>query len=262
MAARAARRGLQDRRREAGDPAWGKARTISRGRALPAVAGWDAGASAMRSRHLRATIHSREVRGLLTFQLNHPETVDAGSPPGGAAAGLSFRQLLQLMREDWRTHMQQPSRPGLQAVWVQRFGAWRFGLPVAARKPASLLYRVLHVFVRNVYGIEVSDLTRLGRRVWITHQGGIVIDPDAEIGDGTVIHHNVTIAPAEGRSGGAARLGRNVFVGSGAIIVGAITIGDGSRIGPNVVVTRNVPPEAVLFAPAPRTIETPRRGDR
>jgi len=214
------------------------------------------------SRDVKATtLRSRNERGLLTRHLHHPETADAAPPPGGAAAGLSFRQLLRLMREDWRTHRQQPSRPGLQAVWVQRFGAWRYGLPVAARKPASLLYRVLHVFVRNVYGIEVFDATRLGRRVLIAHQGGIVIDWEAEIGDGSVIHHNVTIAPAEHRIGGAPRLGRNVFVGAGTIIVGAITIGDGARIGPNVVVTRNVPPEALLFAPAPRTIETPRRAD-
>lgn len=186
---------------------------------------------------------------------------DSAAPPGGAAAGLSFRQLLRLMREDWHTHLGESSRPGLHAVWLHRFGAWRYGLPVAARKPASLLYWVLHIFVRNVYGIEVPDTTRLGRRVLIAHQGGIVIDRNAEIGDGSVIHHNVTIGPAEERER-APKLGRNVFVAAGAIIVGEITIGDGARIGPNVIVTRNVPPEAVLFNPAPRMIESPRRAER
>jgi serine O-acetyltransferase len=198
----------------------------------------------------------------LTLHRHRLETADAGLPPGGAAVGLSFRQLLRLMNEDWQTHLRQPSRPGLHAVWLQRFGAWRYCLPVAARKPASLLYRGLHVFVRNVYGIEVPETTRLGRCVLIAHQSGIVIDRHAEIGDGSVIHHNVTIASPEDGNGGAPRLGRNVFVGAGAIIVGAITIGDDARIGPNVVVTRNVPPGAVLFAPAPRTIESPRRADR
>lgn len=175
--------------------------------------------------------------------------------------GLSFRELVQLMREDWDTHLREPSRPGLHAVWLHRFGVWRYGLPVLVRKPASLLYRVLHIFVRNVYGIEMPDTTRVGRRVLIAHQGCIVIDRNAEIGDGSVIHHNVTIGPAEHRSE-APKLGRNVFVGVGAIIVGEITIGDGAHIGPNVVVTRNVPPDAVLFAPAPRTIESPRPAER
>jgi serine O-acetyltransferase len=198
----------------------------------------------------------------LTLHRQHLEAADSAPPPGGAAVGLSLRQLLRLMREDWHTHLREPSRPGLHAVWLQRFGAWRYCLPVTARKPASLLYRGLHLFVRNVYGIEVPESTRLGRRVLIAHQSGIVIDRHAEIGDGSVIHHNVTIASPEEGNRGAPRLGRNVFVGAGAIIVGAITIGDDARIGPNVVVTRNVPPGAVLFAPAPRTIESPRRADR
>ena len=194
----------------------------------------------------------------MTLHLDRPDAPEAAWPQGGAAAGLSFRQLMRLLREDWRTHLREPSRPGLQAVWVQRFGAWRYGLPVAARKPASLLYRVLHVFVRNVYGIEVFDVTRLGRRVWIAHQGGIVIDWDAEIGDGCVIHQNVTIAPADDRSGGAPRLGRDVSVGAGAIIIGAITIGDGARIGPNAVVVADVAPGATAYAPPARQMPAPK----
>jgi serine O-acetyltransferase len=194
----------------------------------------------------------------MTAQLDQSETSVAGPSRGGAAAGLSFRGLLRLMREDSRRHLGETSRPGLHAVWVQRLGAWRYGLPAPARKPVTLLYRALHVFVRNVYGIEIFDGTALGRRVWIAHQGGVVIDWDAEIGDGCVIHQNVTIAPADDRSGGSPRLGRDVHVAAGAIVIGPVTIGDGARIGPNAVVVADVPAGGTAYAPPARQLPPPK----
>src|SRR5262245_4351693 len=89
---------------------------------------------------------------------------------------LDVRGLIRLLREDARTNGQ-ITRPGFQAVAVHRFGVWRLHLRGLPRVVADLVYRTAHCFVRNVYGIELFYTTRVGRRLEIGHQGGIVIHP-------------------------------------------------------------------------------------
>ena len=63
------------------------------------------------------------------------------------------------------------------------------------------------------------------------------------IGDGCMLFHNVTIG-GNGKTGdviGAPVIGKNVFIGAGAVILGPITIGDGAKIGANSVVLHDVP---------------------
>ncbi len=162
------------------------------------------------------------------------------------------------MREDYETHGRNWTLAGLHAVLVQRIGAWRLGLPPGVpRKSVSLVYRVLNMLIRNFYGIEIDDGTRLGRRVHIPHIGGIVVDARASIGDGCVIGHNVTIG-LTGRRPGAPQIGRDVGISPGAILVGAITVGDGAQIGPNAVVVVDVPAGSTAFATPARRM--PSRG--
>jgi serine O-acetyltransferase len=165
------------------------------------------------------------------------------------------------MREDWETHDRKLSRPGLQILLLQRFGAWRLGLrPGLPRKSASFVYRTLNWFLQSVYGMSVNDTTRLGRRVKIVHHAGILIGEDAVVGDGCLIRHNVTIGFGEVGVNEAPRLGRDVELGAGAVVIGGITIGDGARIGPNAVVLTDVAPGATAFAPPARRMQPP-RGD-
>ena len=179
---------------------------------------------------------------------------------GGAAAGLSFRELLALLREDYEAHDGNWSLPGLHAVLVQRLGAWRLGLRHGLpRKSVSLAYRALQVVVRNVYGIEIYDRTCLGRRVRIGHQGGIVIDPAATVGDGCLIRNNVTIGLTKSGGTGAPQIGRNVELSPGAVLIGPITVGDDARIGPNAVVVTDVPAGSTAFATPARRM--PRAGE-
>src|SRR5687767_12615435 len=139
--------------------------------------------------------------------------------PGGAAAGISFRSLLRLMREDWETHDRRLSHGGLQAVLLQRLGAWRLGLPPGVpRKAVSAVYRLVNSFLMNVYGICIFDTTRLGRRVKIAHHSGIVLGAEAVIGDGCIIRQHVTIGVADWGDKGWPRLGRDVEVGAGAVV--------------------------------------------
>jgi serine O-acetyltransferase len=174
-------------------------------------------------------------------------------PEGGAATNLTIRELLALMREDWVTHNRNASSPGLHAIILQRFGAWRLGLPMGIRrKAASALYRTLNVPVINLYGIEIHDTTRLGQRVMIPHMGPVTIDRKAVVGDGCLIHQSVTIGRVSDENTGTPTIGRDVEIGVGAVLIGEITIGDGARIGPNAVVLVDVPPGATAFAPPAR----------
>jgi serine O-acetyltransferase len=117
--------------------------------------------------------------------------------------------------------------------------------PKLVRAPFSTLYRVLFHGVRNFYGIELPYTARVGRRVVIEHQGGIVIHGGATIGDECILRQGVTVGNRSmDRPFDAPRLGARVSVGAGAKILGAISVGDAAKIGANAVVLTDVPPGA------------------
>ena len=99
--------------------------------------------------------------------------------------------LRTLLREDLAAHRGDWTRPGFRAVAVHRFGVWRMGLrSKMLRAPFSVAYRLLFRRVRNRYGIELPYSVRLGRRVVIEHQSGIVIHGNCVIGDDCVIRQS------------------------------------------------------------------------
>jgi serine O-acetyltransferase len=156
--------------------------------------------------------------------------------------------LREIVREDLARHRGRWSLPGFQALAVQRFGAWALTAPGLGGKIARRVHRLLFVLVRNFYGIELWPETKIGRRLLIGHQHGIVIHPYAVIGDDCVLRHNVTLGDgARSWENDAPILGNHVRIGPGAVILGKVTIGDDAQIGPNALVTTNVPPGAVVF---------------
>ena len=177
---------------------------------------------------------------------------------------VELQALWMQLQEDWSVHERDSTRPGFRAVAVHRFGNYVRNYWLMKRRSRFLgrllwsLYQSLYRRVRNRYGIEVYHTTKLGRRVVFGHQNGIVIHPNAEIGDDCLIRQNVTIgAVTDARSHEAPKLGSGVRVGCGAVIVGNVTIGDGAIIGPNTVIMSNVPPGARVFAESPRVMPLP-----
>lgn len=166
---------------------------------------------------------------------------------------------LELLREDRRTNGYGYTYPGFHAVAVHRLGVWAASRGGVAGKLANVAYKLAFTFVRNFYGIEIPRTVQVGRRLCVGHQSGIVIHPNAVIGDDCIIRFNSSLAGAsiehDQWAREAPRLGNHVTIGVGAIVVGNVTIGDGSRIGPNAVVTRNVPPGTVVVVDPPRYIE-------
>ena len=168
----------------------------------------------------------------------------------------SGESLLQLIREDREVHRSW-LKPGFHAVAVHRVSVWRWKLPTPLRKLVSLLLRPAALFVRNVYGIEIEPGVDLGRRVAIPHGGKLVIASGSVIGDDCILRHNVTIGAVR-RMEDVPALGRRVAVGTGAVILGRIEIGDYAEIGPNAIVMTDVPAKATVFADPGRVVIAPK----
>ncbi|UCD76619.1 MAG: serine acetyltransferase [Phycisphaerales bacterium] len=168
--------------------------------------------------------------------------------------------LLKLIREDWITHGRDWSKPGFRAMLMYRVGVWRMGVGSRLlRAPLSVLYRFMHRWVRNRYGIELHYTAKIGRRLLIAHQGAIVIHEHAVIGDDCIVRQGVTLgAAASYGAEQAPKLGDRVSVGAGAMVLGRVTVGDDARIGPNAVVMANVPAGATATAAPARIIQPPR----
>jgi len=151
--------------------------------------------------------------------------------------------LWQQIKEDWMAHGRDWTKPGFRAVAVQRFGVWRMKVePKLLRAPLSILYRSLYRKIRNTYGIDLPYSVKLGRRVVIEHESGIIIHGNCTIGDDCIIRQGVTLGnrylekPLE-----SPQLGDRVNVGAGAKILGKVNLGDDVNIGANAVVLSDVP---------------------
>lgn len=126
--------------------------------------------------------------------------------------------------------------PGIHALIAHRIAhaAWRRGL----RWPA----RFLSYLSRAVTNIDIHPGARIGRRFFIDHGAGVVIGETAEVGNDVTLYHGVTLGGTSWNKGKRhPTLSDGVLVGSGAKILGPITVGRSARVGANSVVTKDVP---------------------
>ena len=102
--------------------------------------------------------------------------------------------------------------------------------------------RLISEFTKRRTGIEIHPGATIGKNLFIDHGMGVVIGQTAIIGDNVTIFHGVTLG-GTGNEKSKKRhptIGNNVFIGSGAKILGNIKIGDNVKIGANAVVLKNV----------------------
>jgi serine O-acetyltransferase len=109
---------------------------------------------------------------------------------------------------------------------------------------------------RFLTGIEIHPGAKLGRRLIIDHGLGVVIGETAEIGNDVYIYHQVTLGGTSSDAGKRhPTVGDNVIIGAGAKVLGAISIGDGARIGANAVVVAPVPAGTTVVGIPARPVE-------
>jgi len=150
------------------------------------------------------------------------------------------------LKEDLKTHKGDWSCQGFWVMIVYRFGCWRYTIKSALiRKPFSLLYKILYKFIQVITGIELPCEVAVGKNFRIDHFGGIIISGFASFGDNCVIRDGVTVGLRRVDDPVAPQIGNNVDIGTGAKVLGGITIGDNVVIGANAVVLEDVPSNSI-----------------
>ena len=160
--------------------------------------------------------------------------------------------MLSLIREDVATVMEHDPAAksrlevflcysGLHAVWFYRINHWLWN------RNFFLLGRFLSQIARFLTGIEIHPGAKIGRRLFIDHGVGVVIGETSIVGDDVTLYQGVTLG-GTGKEQGKRHptIEDRVVVGSGAKILGNITVGKNCRIGAGSVVLRNVPEDSTV----------------
>ena len=138
--------------------------------------------------------------------------------------------------------------PGVKAVFFYRIANF-FSLA-----KFDLIARIISQFSRFLTGIEIHPKAKIGKNLFIDHGMGVVIGETSDIGDNVTIYHMATlggIAPSI-NSNDQRNIKRHptiedeVVIGSGAQVLGPVTVGRCAKIGANAVITKDVPEKAVM----------------
>ena len=148
--------------------------------------------------------------------------------------------------------------PGVKAVFLHRIANF------FSKAKFHLVARIISQFSRFITGIEIHPNASIGKNLFIDHGMGVVIGETSHIGDNVTIYHAVTlggISPSikseEQRNVKRhPTLKDNVVIGSGAQVLGPITVGEYAKVGANAVVTRDVPSHAVMIGIPARNIKS------
>ena len=138
--------------------------------------------------------------------------------------------------------------PGVKAVFFHKIANF------FAIAKFDLIARIISQFSRFLTGIEIHPKAKIGNNLFIDHGMGVVIGETSDIGDNVTIYHMATlggISPSinsddQRNTKRHPTLMDNVVVGSGAQILGPVTIGKNAKIGANAVVTKDVPQNAIM----------------
>jgi serine O-acetyltransferase len=131
--------------------------------------------------------------------------------------------------------------PGVHALLAHRVASALYGAGV------PLFPRLIAALARSVTGIEIHPAARIGADFFIDHGMGVVIGETAEIGDDVTLYQGVTLGGTGFATGKRhPTVQDNVTIGSGAKLLGPITIGHGAKIGANSVVIHDVPPNSTV----------------
>jgi serine O-acetyltransferase len=131
--------------------------------------------------------------------------------------------------------------PGLHAVWGHRLSHWLW------THHLKLLARWVSQLARGLTGIEIHPGATIAPGFFIDHGMGVVIGETSEVGADVTLYHGVTLGGTSLSKGKRhPTIGDRVVIGAGAKVLGAITVGEDSRIGANAVVVKSVPPNSVV----------------
>ena len=111
----------------------------------------------------------------------------------------------------------------------------------------GIYYRLRLNVLSEKSGIQMPTNAKIGRGLFIAHFGTVIINPDTVIGENVNIAAGVTIGKTNrGEKKGVPTIGNNVWIGTNAVIVGNITVGDDVLVAPNAYVNMDVPSHSIV----------------
>jgi serine O-acetyltransferase len=163
------------------------------------------------------------------------------------------RMIGEIRRDVATARTRDPAARGVGPVQV--LATWPGVHALLAHRVANVLYRARVPFLplaiaaiaRSITGIEIHPAATIGEGFFIDHGMGVVIGQTAEIGDDVTLYQGVTLGGTGFATGKRhPTVQDNVTIGSGAKLLGPITVGHGSKIGAGSVVIHDVPPNSTV----------------
>lgn len=139
---------------------------------------------------------------------------------------------------------------GLKAIRSHRKAYWLY------HHKHYFLARLISERSKHKTGIEIHPAAKIGNGVFIDHGSGVVIGETTEVGDNCTIYQGVTLG-GTGKEKGKRHptIGKNVMIGSGAKVLGPITVGDNSKVAANAVVLSPVPENSTAVGVPARIVK-------
>jgi len=142
--------------------------------------------------------------------------------------------------------------PGFRFTCWFRFAGYCRSHRLLRAVSKCVTFIVLHQSLKT--GIQINPGATIGAGLYIPHYGGIVVNPQTVIGKNCYLSHNVLIGKVHaGKRAGVPVIGNDVFIGTGAVILGNIKVGNNAAIGVNSVVINDAP-SGVFVAGVPAKI--------
>ncbi|MDY7101016.1 MAG: serine acetyltransferase [Actinomycetota bacterium] len=158
--------------------------------------------------------------------------------------------------QDWEANREsQKSRVIMVGFRLAQHAARRDDLPSIVRSVVVTGYKLATTWV---LGVEIPVETTIGPDFRLIHPQGIVINGDTVIGARCIIRCSSTIGnimAADGTSSPCPRIGDDVELGANVVVIGAVSLGDGARVGAGSVVIRDVPPGGVAVGNPARVLD-------
>jgi serine O-acetyltransferase len=139
--------------------------------------------------------------------------------------------------------------PGLHAVWLHRIAHWLW------THKRLFVARLVSEFSRFMTGVEIHPGATIGRRFFIDHGMGVVVGETAEIGDDVLMYKGVVLGGTSSEPVKRHPTVRDgVVLGTDAVVLGDIVVGEGAKVGSGSVVIRNVPDFATVVGVPGRVV--------
>lgn len=171
---------------------------------------------------------------------------------------MSFFETINLIKSDFQRYHTESKLSYLKififmpTIWVlityrlRRYFKLEFKIPVI-KQIMSVIFNFIATILMFMTSIELQPQTKIGKGFYMPHIGSIVLHYDTEFGDYCTVLQGVTTGNAgRGSERGVPAIGSRVYIGTGAVVVGKIKIGNNVAIGANAVVTKDVPDNAVV----------------